>query len=274
MREILRLGSVTAAGNMAEQVQPPLQNLVLSWSAGLSSVGLFAHAQAYQSVAMTMTRAFGDALWPTMLAEARDPDDAFRQSGRRWPVIQVTVTAIGIVLAALGSHVIRWLTHDKFTSAYAVATLLVVVVLIQTAGRPALAVLFVRRDASFLAVLKYLMLLVSLAVIVLTVPQLGAYGLVLAAGSQFVVHRAATQARASKHHPAPPQVLWVVLGSAIILATLAAAATLRPGVAGSAVLCLAALGLLAVMAYPVLGDLRGYLRDFVGPRIRSIIAED
>ncbi len=219
IKETLRLGSVTSAGNFVEQAQRSLESIVLGSFSGLASLGLYSHSLRYKEIAMMVTRAFGNSIWPETLEEARDPESEFLKSKLGWWSIQILVILFGLFFATLGKQIIAVLTHDKFTEAYVLVALSVVVVLIQTAGRPSLAVLYTSKQATFLTILKFAMMAVSLPILFFTVPRMGALGVILSLAVQFTIHRVSVQLYASRYHKIPFQDGWVVFGSVLIVIT-------------------------------------------------------
>lgn len=219
LKETIRLGSVTSIGNFIEQAQRSLESVLLGSFSGLSSLGLYTHSLRYKEIAMMVSRAFGNSIWPETLAESRDPESSFRRTKLGWWSIQILIILYGLLFATLGKQLIAVLTHDKFTDAYVLVALSVVVVLIQTAGRPSLGVLYISKQATFLTILKFAMLAVSLPILFFAVPRMGALGVILALAVQYTIHRVAVQLYASRYHKIPFQDGWVIYGSVLIMIT-------------------------------------------------------
>lgn len=248
IKEILRLGSVTSVGNFVEQVQRSLESVILASFAGLASLGLYSHSLSYKEVAMMVSRAFGNSIWPETLDESRDPESNFPKTKQGWWSIQVLIILFGLFFATLGRQLIGMLTHGKFTEAYVLVALSTVVVLIQTAGMPALGVLFTFKQARFLTTLKFIMIGLSLPILLLAVPIIGAIGVILSLVVQFLVHRVAIQLYATRFHKIPFQDVWVIYGSALIISAVTISAILDLMLVESGLLFLVTSFLLIIVA--------------------------
>ncbi|MFQ5944603.1 MAG: lipopolysaccharide biosynthesis protein [Anaerolineales bacterium] len=219
LKEITRLGSVTSIGNFVEQAQRSLESVLLGSFSGLSSLGLYAHSLRYREVTMMAMRAFGYSIWPDTLEEARELESDFPKTKLGWWSIQILVILFGLFFATLGKQLIALLTHDKFTDAYVLVALSTIMVLIKTAGRPALGILFTLKQATILTILTFVMLFVSLPILLLTVPSIGALGVILSLVVQFAIHRIAVQLYAARFHKIPFQDVWVIYGSVLVAIT-------------------------------------------------------
>lgn len=163
---------------------------------GMQLLGIYAHATQYRAMAMMLLNASSLALWPEHLADARAPGSDCRVIRRSWLPVQIGVALLGLAMALVGSEMIAWLTHDKFTAAAPFATVIIAALLLQSTGKPEsvwlIANAFGHQQANQVSksiVIRILTLLVA-------VPLIGVYGalcatLIQVAALRWFIHRAA-----------------------------------------------------------------------------------
>jgi PST family polysaccharide transporter len=129
----------SSAVSAADHGRGMLEGLLVTQVFGAAMLGLFAHARLYHGMLMQLSNVVATALWPIALAEARRPDSDFLNVRRAWDLVHMGMGCAGVLAALWGRPLLDLLTHGRFVDAAWMLPVLVGLLLVQTAGRPALA---------------------------------------------------------------------------------------------------------------------------------------
>ena len=133
VRYALSLGGWSTVSLLFLQGRQTAERALLSRYLGLYDLGIYTHAQQYQSFAM-LTQPIHSAATVVFLDEAKEPGRLFRRTARIANVLFLGVTVFGVGAALFGRAIIGLLTHGKFDAAGPYVALLVGVVLVQISG--------------------------------------------------------------------------------------------------------------------------------------------
>lgn len=246
VRAVVRVGIPMTLSHVLETVHTLVERTLLSTYSGYTQVGVFTHSQQYRGIAGTGVKAVARTVWPRSLEEARAGED-FTKTGVAWDVVYVGLTALGIFFATLGQDFISLLSHDKFTSAHVLASLWMVFLLVQNAGKPHNAFLFASGKGHEVAKLLNFAIIFGIVLLVVLVPKFGVYGAVVAAFALYTSFRIGVQVLVRKAG-LPNQDRWVLVGISLILTVLSAKLVLQPEVVGRVTLMALGLMILVLMS--------------------------
>ena len=213
--------SVVAA--LSENGKVALERSYLGAMLGIFSLGVYAHAQYYKGAAMAALNAISRSVLPTALREAQDDEPNFPDTLRLWAVVQAFVVSAVLGFALVGREVVGWLTHGKFLAAAPLATVLMIVLLLQTSAKPHMTLLLSRGRGSIIANLNTLSVAISVIWLLVSVPWMGVWGAVSALALQIVIHRVGVYRAANAVCRIQFSDQWVVTGvvvSGLFLATI------------------------------------------------------
>lgn len=233
--------------SMAEALHQVLERAMLTARGGLGQLGLYSHSQMYRAAAAMPVSAVSDTAWATTLAEARADRGDFTRTGMAWRAAHLWLTAAGLLLAALGSHLISLLTHDKFTEAHAVAALWAIYLLVQNSGKPQTALFYAHGHGVTYALIQGGAMVCGTALLFVLIPPFGMYGAFVAALAQQLLMRTGVQLRARRIKPSPFQDGPALAGTVLIAATLAVKVSFGGDVATDVAILGVALSVFAVL---------------------------
>lgn len=207
--------SLTSA-NLIEVAYQPVERNLLAVNSGLASLGLYTHAQQYQTIVAAATKALSRSVWPTTLEEARQAEQAFPQTKRYWRFTYLCLSLVGLGFATLGDVFIGLLTHGKFVGAGAFAAMSIAYLLVQNSGRPHTGLLFARGDAGPFARFNIISSIAALLCALIAIPLLGVWGAILSIFTKQIVMRVAIQMHTRRIASLPFQDGGVVAGLLLI----------------------------------------------------------
>jgi O-antigen/teichoic acid export membrane protein len=220
-KSAMRLGGWNTVSSLSLQARQTIERAVLSRYVGLYDLGLYVHAQQYQSLAMLGCQPIQSAVVPVLLDEAKEKDPQFRRTARASNVLFLGVSIFGVAAALFGRAIIGLLTHDKFNAAGPYVALLVGVVLIQISGQPQLAHCLSNGRARYLCLCNILGVTGAILTLVVLVAQIGLSAAVCASYVQFMLFRVATGINPSSSVRLPFQDGWAIVGVLAIVIALA-----------------------------------------------------
>lgn len=135
MREAWTLTPAAAGQRAMEAATALYERSVVVSQLGATSVGLYSHAQLYPSLIMALVSTVSRGLTPTAMNEAREVPPAFVVTRRIWLLVQFFAAAAVIGFTLVGDLVISLLTHGKFVAAHVPASVLMLGLLVQLAGK-------------------------------------------------------------------------------------------------------------------------------------------
>ena len=180
---------------------------------GLAALGLYAHAQYYKGAVMAALNALSRTVLPTALHEAEAVAPQFSSTLRLWTLVQAFVVCAALGFALAGREVISLLTNDKFSDSAAMATALMLILLLQTAAKPHTVLLISRGHGRTCAHLNTLSIGVSIVWLFISVPWIGVWGAVSSLGLQMIVHRIGIYRAANAVHRLGFSDQWIVTGT-------------------------------------------------------------
>lgn len=122
-----------------DQLRGALEGGLVTHQFGVANLGLLSHARLYQGMLTQGTNVLATPLWPVALAEARKGGSDFKNIRRPWDVVHLGVAMAGVLGGLWGEAFLHWFTHGRFDAASWILPVVAALVLLQTAGRPALA---------------------------------------------------------------------------------------------------------------------------------------
>ena len=230
MSECLHVGWLSALTSLVDRSKTTLESYALARFAGVATLGIYFHSQIYMNVTRYgLVNAISSATWPMALHEARmpEPERTFPNLGRIWPAAQVGLALAALAMATLGGDFIGLLTHGKFNAAHIFAALWIVVIMFENASMPAVALMYAHDHGVANQRVVLLGGVLSLVLMIPLIAWLGAYGAILAQLIGVLVYRALVFVLARRVSPFPFQDRTLLIGAAVVLASLAA--TMRFG---------------------------------------------
>jgi O-antigen/teichoic acid export membrane protein len=261
LRYALSLGGWSTVSLLFLQGRQTVERALLSRYLGLYDLGIYTHAQQYQSFAMLGTQPIHSAATVVFLDEAKEPSRRFGRTARIADVLFLGVTVFGVAAALFGRAVIGLLTHGKFDAAGPYVALLVGVVLVQISGRPQYAELIAHGRGRYLSVCNVIAAVGSVATLVALVHSFGLLAAVVASYVQFLLFRVATGIDPFSTARLPFQDQGAVLGLLVIVLTVAGVEYFEPNLLVRAVILLAFLAAVLVFARPTVTDVALQIRD-------------
>jgi O-antigen/teichoic acid export membrane protein len=266
LKDSLYLGGWSTVSFLALQARQTIERALLSRYVGLHDLGLFVHAQQYQSIAALGAQPIQNAVTPVLLDEANERNSKFARTARTSDVLFVGVTVFGVAAALFARTVIGVLTHDKFNAAGPYAALLVGIVLVQLSGRPQFAHLLSNGRGRYISLCNVIAAVGAVVVLFALVGHIGLFAAVCAGYTQFLLFRLATGIDPFSTARLPFQDQWVIFGVAVIAGTVAGVEYFEPDLAVRAVLFAAFLSVVAIFARSTVRDVVLQIRDHLGYR--------
>lgn len=165
------------------------ERTVLTRHVGLGWLGLYSHSEQYLQILGQGLKAAHRSAWPVSLSEAREQSSNFELTGMYVAAVQLSTGIAGIFFATLSRDLIALLTHDKFTDAYVLATLWMVVLLVRYSARPAFTVLYVHNKGFTSNIANAMANIAAVGLLFLLIPPFGVYGALGAVAARDVVYR-------------------------------------------------------------------------------------
>lgn len=233
-----RGGVAAVIASLTETGKVALERIYIGAFLGVSPLGMLAHAQYYKNVSMIALNALSRGVWPTALSEGREPQPTFFQTLQMWKYVQQFVAMLTVGFALLGREIIGILTHGKFVDATPYAVALLLVLLVQTAAKPHLAILSARGQGHIIANLNTVSVVIGFVWLLISTPFFGLWGAVSAVMMQAVIHRVAVFAYARLMYRLPFTDFWIVAGFTATTICSLFSAVLMPSVYMRLGLCL------------------------------------
>jgi O-antigen/teichoic acid export membrane protein len=266
LRHALYLGGWNTVSFLALQARQTIERALVSRYLGLHDLGLFVHAQQYQSIATLGAQPIQSAVTPVLLDEAKEKNSKFTRTARTSNVLFVGVTVFGVAAALFARTVIGVLTHDKFNAAGPYVALLVGAVLVQLSGRPQLAHLLSNGRGRYISLCNVIAAVGAVVVLFALVGRIGLYAAVSGSYAQFLLFRLATGIDPFSTARLPFQDQWVVFGLVVIAGTVAGVEYFEPDLSTRAVLFAAFLVVVAIFARSIIRDVMLQIREHLGYR--------
>jgi O-antigen/teichoic acid export membrane protein len=212
IRGLLRIAPSTMPAALLEHLRAVTESATVTRVGGLAEMGLFAHSRIYHGYLMQVSNAFGFALWPRALEDARTPGESFQAIGRAWNVLYLAITIAGIGFAAFGAEIIALLTNGKFVAAAPLVPFWIAYLLLQNSGKPASALLYANGAGARSTRLRSATMLGSIAALIALVPHFGVPAAVGVAFAEIIAFRLLVQHAARRIRDVPFQDGWVIAG--------------------------------------------------------------
>jgi O-antigen/teichoic acid export membrane protein len=261
LKDALSLGGWSTIALLFLQARQTIERALLSRYLGLYELGIYTHAQQYQSLAMLGTQPVQNASIPVFLDEAKERSRRFSRTARITDVLFLGVTVFGVGAALFARPVIGLLTHGKFDAAGPYVALLVGIVLVQTSGRPQYAELIASGRGRYLSICNIVAAVGSVATLTALVHWAGLLAAVAASYVQFLLFRVATGIDPSSTARLPFQDQGAVLGLLVIGLTVAGVEYFEPSLPVRAVILLAVLAAVLTFARSTVTDVVLQVRD-------------
>jgi O-antigen/teichoic acid export membrane protein len=267
--DALYFGGWSTVSFLALQARQTVERALLSRYVGLHDLGLFVHAQQYQSIATLGAQPIQSAVTPVLLDEAKERNSKFARTARTSNVLFLGVTVFGVTAALFARTVIGVLTHDKFNAAGPYVALLIGVVLVQLSGRPQFAHLLSNGRARYISLCNVIAAVAAAVVLFALVGHIGLVAAVCASYAQFLLFRLATGIDPFSRARLPFQDQWVVFGLAVIAGTVVGVEYFEPDLLIRVALFTAFLAVVAIFARSTIRDVVLQIRDHLGYRGRA-----
>jgi O-antigen/teichoic acid export membrane protein len=238
---------------LAEQARATLERSLLAKFGSVALLGLVSHSWQYSNMVRMAAKAFSVTMWSISLNEARQEKLLFRRTTIGWHPLFVLVSVIGMGFAYFGRDLIGLLTHGKFADAYFFVCLWMVLILVESSGRPAVAVLYASGRVYANQTLLLMSAIVAMLCAVWWGNQFGVWGVVAAIFMQQVTYRIGVSwlTRAVREWPFDT---FVLIGASSIFVALATVNYWDLSAAARAGCFLAELCVLTALAYPGLRE--------------------
>jgi O-antigen/teichoic acid export membrane protein len=268
IKEALWVGGWSTMALLALQARQTIERALLSRYVGLYELGLYIHAQQYQSLATLATQPIQNAVTPVLLDEAKEHAGAFTRTARISNVLFLGVTMFGVAAALFGRPIIGLLTHGKFDAAAPFVALLVGAVLVQLSGRPQLAHLLANGRGRYLSLCNVLAATGAVLTLLALVSYLGLLAAVFGIYVQYLLFRLATGIDPFSTARPPFQDGWVVVGLSAIVVAVVGVEHFQPDLLTSAIVFTVFLAMVAIFARATFGDVVLQIGDHLGHRGR------
>jgi O-antigen/teichoic acid export membrane protein len=218
-KRIFKLGFATVPANILETLHTFVERMTVGGYTGLRELGIYTHSQQYRTMSMMALKAAARTVQPITLSEARADEFDFPKTRETWDVIYLGLAGLGILFATFGNEIISLLTHGKFDGAYVFVVFWMVYLLIQNAGKPHTGVFLALNKGVEYSKMQMGSTLISIAMLVILVPRLGATGAVISLFAQMIIFRIWIQIAVKKHKEIHSHDWWVLFGCLFILTT-------------------------------------------------------
>jgi hypothetical protein len=249
------MAPITSALGLAEGARGALDNMMLASANGLASAGYFAHARLYNGLLMALTNSVAHNAWSMSLGEARDPLARFAATARAWAPIQLGLVLCGLAFAFLGHETVDFISHGKLTAAAAYVPPLIVVLLIQTSGKPATALVYANNLAIAAARFRLALLVLGSLSLWLAIRWFGIAGLVTVMLAEAIAYRFWLRVLAARTACVPFHDHVIVAGIFAIAASAAFVDVADPSLPVRAVLAAGAVAICLGSGWHVITDL-------------------
>ena len=212
-RAMARGAPAVGGAALVEAARSALERGYVATFSGIADVGYFAHSQLYKNWAMFGVNAVSRAMLSTNLREAQAVPAEFLSTLRSWQFVQAGVTFGCLCFALVGHEVVGLLTNGKFEPATPLALILLVSLLLQTAGKREMSLLVARGQSASYATATLLGAASGILALLALVPALGATGAAIAVLIQVAVTRLLTVLRSRRVEKLPLREHWTVIGS-------------------------------------------------------------
>jgi O-antigen/teichoic acid export membrane protein len=255
IKESLYLGGWSTVSLLVMQARQAVERGLLSRYVGLAELGLYLHAQQYQSLASLGATPLQNAMTPVLLDEAREKDLAFRRAARSSNVLFLCVTIYGVAAALFARTVIGIMTHGKFDAAGPYVALLVGIVLVQLSGRPQLAFLLHNGRGKYISLCNIAGAVAAMLTLFGLVDHIGLFAAVCASYVQFVLFRWAAGVDPFSTARLPFQDGAAIAGLCAIWGATLAVDYFQPDLLTSIAVFMAFLAVVAVLARSTVADM-------------------
>lgn len=219
--------SITSA-NIVEVIYQPVERNLLAVNSGLSSLGLYAHAQQYRTMIAAATKALSRSVWPSTLSEAKQAEVEFPITYRYWAFTYFCLTLVGLAFATMGDFFIGLLTHGKFVGAAPYAAVSVAYLLVQNSGKPHTGIIYAQGHVAKYSYISIVSSIAGIAAAFILIPNLGVWGAITAIFIQQIFMRIAIQIYVSKIVNIPFKESSVIAGVFLIGGVTYLIESLRP----------------------------------------------
>jgi O-antigen/teichoic acid export membrane protein len=264
IKDALYLGSWSTLAFLTVQARLTVERVLLTKYTGLHDLGLYAHAQQYQSLVTLGSRPIQSAVAPVSLDETKEDKQRFDRTGRTSNFVFLGVTIFGVALAMFGRLIIGMLTHDKFSDAAPYAALLVGVMLVQLSGRPQFFFLMQSGRGRYISLSSSLAAIAAMLTLFVLVQFFGLAAAVCASYIQYLIFRVATGIDPHRSVSLPFQDRGVIAGILAIAATVAFVEYVEPGLLVRALVFVGFLVITAVLARSTVMDALHQVLDHLG----------
>jgi PST family polysaccharide transporter len=197
---------------LIDNVRLALESALIAKTVSSDALGNYNHARVYQGLMTQGTNAFANVLWPIALKEAQIAGSRFSKIRPIWDLVYVGLACAGVGCVFLGDEMVSLLTHGKFLQAGAWLPWLMVYVLLQNAGKPATAVLYVAKRGNLYSSIRGFTVLLAMLALLVLVPEFGVGGVLAVAIMEMLVTRVWLSIAARRIGALPFQDHWVVVG--------------------------------------------------------------
>ena len=263
VKDALYLGGWSTMAFLTVQARLTVERALLTSYTGLHDLGLYTHAQQYQSLVSLGSRPVQRAVAPVSLDETKEQRQ-FDRTGRTSNVVFLGVTAFGVALALFGRVIIGLLTHDKFNDAAPYAALLVGVMLVQFSGRPQFYFLMLHGRGRYISLSSSLSAIAAMVTLFVLVQFFGLAAAVCASYVQYLVFRVATEIDPHRNVDLPFQDRGVIAGILAIASAVAFAEYFEPGLVICALVFVAFAAIAAIVARSTVMDALRQVLDHLG----------
>lgn len=203
-------------GTISEQMRSVIERAVIAKYIGLSSLGIYTHSWSYGNMVRLGTKSLANSLWSISLDEAREKRGAFPKTRQGWSFAHFAISLIGMFFATLGRDFINLLTHSKFTDAYVLATLWMILVLFENSGKPAIARILSDGRQAFHQAIIFGSNITALFILLVLPQHLGMWGVAVALFAQTIIVRGGLAMFLLSNQDIPFQDWGVIVGSILV----------------------------------------------------------
>jgi O-antigen/teichoic acid export membrane protein len=222
-----------ALAALSDGVRAFVENALIVQKSDMQALGYYSHARMYYGMALIATNSVSQNLWSISLDEAHNSERRFIRTGRAWEGVHLAVFLCGLGVVALGRPIVGLLTNHVLTPAADYLPWFMVVLLVHSSGRAALATLYAAGQAAQVTRARVFIsagVIASLPFVMSTFMgiglDLGVPGLLGAAFVDALLYRLYLRWRAEALGRLPFQDFWVVAGVLGISVSAAASAWL------------------------------------------------
>jgi O-antigen/teichoic acid export membrane protein len=264
VKDALYLGGWSTVAFLTVQARVSAERALLTQYTGLQDLGLYAHAQQYQSLVTLGARPIQSAVAPVSLDETSGKDQRFIRTGRTSNVMFLGITAFGVALALFGRMIIGMLTHDKFSDAAPYAALLVGGMLVQLSGRPQFYFLMLKGRGRYISLSSSLAAVGAILTLFVLLQFVGLVAAVCASYVQYLIFRVATGIDPYRSVSLPFQDRGVIAGIVAIAGMVGFAQYFGPGLPIRILVFVGFLAITTIFARSTVMDAVLQVRDHLG----------